>query len=239
VKVEQYGWAGGRETLLRVGPEHGPLLLVVLPLLEEANRTRTFAMRLLRLLADRGLAAALPDLPAIGESVLPTVALHPATCREALEALVAQLGRRCYMLGIRSGCLLDGFALAHGRYHLAPVSGAQLVRDLGRIRQSEAGGREKLPDRWFMHEAWQEAPGRVRVAGNLLSADTLLDFSLLEPFEQPGVPRRVARLATDAAPADVHLAGKPLWRTKEPEDDPALATALADDLLAWIATCEG
>ncbi|RDE06585.1 hypothetical protein [Sphingomonas aracearum] len=239
MRIEHYGWSGGRETVLRFGPAHGPLLVAVLPLFEEANRTRTFLVRTLRLLAERGVASALPDLPGTGESALPSAAFRPFAAREALEALAGGTGERCYMLGVRSGCLLDGFVLAHGRYHLAPVAGERLVRDLGRVRQAEAGGRERAGERWFMEDRWQEAPGHVRVGGMLLSAEALLDLSLLEPFQQADVPRRVARLATDAAPADVYLQGSPLWRTKEPQDDPVLAAALADDVAAWIAACEG
>jgi hypothetical protein len=52
-------------------------------------------------------------------------------------------------------------------------------------------------------------------------------------------PLRTVRLDTDPKPADRHVPGIPLWRRAEPDNDPALAALLADDIADWIATCEG
>ena len=51
-------------------------------------------------------------------------------------------------------------------------------------------------------------------------------------------PCRVVRLEGDSASADLHVAGSPLWRRAEPDNDPALALALADDLADWVRRCE-
>ncbi|RYD50253.1 MAG: hypothetical protein EOP60_12200, partial [Sphingomonadales bacterium] len=59
--IDHYDWAGGREAMLRFGPATGPVVIAALPLFEEANRTRTFVVTLLRALAERGIAGALPD----------------------------------------------------------------------------------------------------------------------------------------------------------------------------------
>ena len=50
---------------------------------------------------------------------------------------------------------------------------------------------------------------------------------------------RTVRLDTDPKPADRHVPGTPLWRRAEPDNDPALAAILADDIADWIAACEG
>ena len=50
---------------------------------------------------------------------------------------------------------------------------------------------------------------------------------------------RTVRLESDAKPADAKLPGSPLWRRAEPDNDIALAMALADDIAAWIRQCEG
>ena len=36
-RFDRYEWAGGREAMLRFGPDAGPLVVAVLPLFEEAN----------------------------------------------------------------------------------------------------------------------------------------------------------------------------------------------------------
>ncbi len=43
-RIDHYDWSGGREALLRFGPDTGPVVILALPLFEEANRTRTFAV---------------------------------------------------------------------------------------------------------------------------------------------------------------------------------------------------
>ena len=58
--IDHYDWAGGREAMLRFGPAGGPVVVAALPLFEEANRTRSFVVTILRLLAARGIAGALP-----------------------------------------------------------------------------------------------------------------------------------------------------------------------------------
>src|SRR6187551_1263766 len=69
---DQYDWPGGREAMLRFGPATGPVVIAVMPLFEEANRTRAFMVALLRALAERGVASVLPDLPGTGESLIET-----------------------------------------------------------------------------------------------------------------------------------------------------------------------
>jgi thioredoxin reductase len=39
--IDRYDWAGGSEAMLRFGPATGPIVVLALPLFEEANRTRT------------------------------------------------------------------------------------------------------------------------------------------------------------------------------------------------------
>ena len=117
-RIDHYDWPGGREAMLRFGPDTGPVVVAALPLFEEANRTRTFTVTLLRALADRGIASLLPDAPGQGDSLIPTADLTILRMAEALEAVTDHClatGRRTYALGIRSGALLDMCALHSGR----------------------------------------------------------------------------------------------------------------------------
>ena len=140
-RIDSYEWAGGREAMLRFGPDEGPVVVLALPLFEEANRCRAFGVSILRALGGRGVGGVLPELPGQGES---TVGLATTTLllqQEAVEQVVAEAdatGRRCYAVGIRSGALLDLYGLFLGRWHLAPQQGGDLVREL--LRTAKASG---------------------------------------------------------------------------------------------------
>jgi len=131
--ISYYDWPGGREAMLRFGPATGPVVVAALPLFEEANRTRAFVVTVLRELAGRGIAGALPDLPGTGESLVPTSEVSIATMREAFAAVPGD-----YTIAIRSGTLLDA-GERKARWHLAPQSGADLTRELDRIRTLGGG----------------------------------------------------------------------------------------------------
>lgn len=240
--IDHYDWPGGREAMLRFGPAAGPVVVAALPLFEEANRTRAFVVTILRLLAERGVAGALPDLPGQGESLVPT---HKSSILKMQDAFgfacdkFDREGRRCYALGLRSGALLDALALAFGRWHLAPLDGPQLLRELTRIKQAELGGKP-LGEFWYLDGSLPEdaRDPSVEIAGTLISPDLLTDLRVKTPFDEPGIPRRVVRLDTDPKPADRKVDAAPLWRRAEPDNDPALAALLADDIAAWVRACE-
>jgi hypothetical protein len=232
-RIDHYDWEGGREAMLRFGPDTGPLLVAALPLFEEANRTRTFAVTLLRALAGRGIASVLPDVPGQGESTASLTHLTVLRMASALAAVTdrcLEQGRRTYAIGIRSGALLDSCALHSGRWYLAPQTGDGLLRDLHRMWRA-AG---HVGDRTTMIAGadWAE------IAGNVLPTDLLVSLATAAPFDQPGIPRRIVRLSSDRAEADRHIDAAPLWRRSEPGNDPALADTLADDIAAWLARCE-
>lgn len=216
--------------MLRFGPDTGPVVVVALPLFEEANRTRAFAVTILRALADRGIAGALPDLPGQGESLLPTHETDLAKLRAGFAAAVASLNTPVLTLAIRSGALLDGEAATTARYHLSPMTGADLRRELVRARQASA----RESGEAFDPASLDTATDPVELAGNLVSPTLLAQLSDATPSSEQ---TRTVRLATEARPADAKLPGSPLWRRAEPDNDLAFAQAVADDIAEWIATC--
>ncbi len=232
--ISHYDWEGGREAMLRFGPDIGPVIVAALPLFEEANRTRAFVVTILRVLAARGVASALPDMPGQGESGAPTSTFTLARGRSAFAAACALPlgeGRSVYGLAIRSGTLLDGDAQLAGRWHFAPMTGADQLRELVRTRQAAA--REAGDS--FDPASLKEATDPVELAGNLLSPTLLAEMPEAAPVAEK---TRVIRLETDAKPADHRIAGAPLWRRAEPDNDPALAEKIADDIASWVRACE-
>ncbi len=131
-------------------------------------------------------------------------------------------------VGIRSGALLDTFGLVETRWHLAPQSGADVLRDLQRVRQM---GSEHFHGRTTGGAA-------ADYAGNILSDAMLAGLSASVPIAgDAGTRLRTVRLETDPRPAHVKLPGTPLWRQAEPGSDTELAQRLAADIAPWIAPC--
>ena len=227
-RISHYEWSGGREAMLRFGPDHGPTVIAALPLFEEANRTRAAMVDVLRRLAARGIAGALPDLPGTGESLVETADATLADWRGAFAAAAATLPGPVHVVAWRGGAVVDAEAVLTSRWWLAPLDGAGVMRDLRR--------------------AQAVSDNRHLFAGNALSAELIADLEaarisdparpeLARTGEAVRVPLRTLRLDTDPRPADAHIAGRPLWRAAEPGTDAALQAALADDIAAWIVTC--
>lgn len=231
-RIDYYHWAGGREALLRLGPERGMLgtVLIAPALFEEANRLRGWTIALMRELAHRGVASVLPDLPGQGESVWKTEHCAVAKWRTALATAAASLGKP-HLFAIRGGTLLDGECLTAGRYHFAPVPGGDLIRDLVRIRQLSA----EENDEAFNPEAIRPPGPPVELAGNILSRWLIDDLKAA----MPRTADRVARPETDARAAQMRLTGTALWRRARPEEDHDLIRAVATDITRWVEQCEG
>lgn len=222
--------------MLRFGPLTGPVVIAAPALFEEGNRTRAFLVRTLRLLAERGVASALPDLPGQGESLVPTHEVTLADWREAHAAAVGALDRSPVLaFGLRGGTLLDGGSSIAARYHFVPVTGASLLRDMDRARRVAAGWQKPREEPTWLDRQSPTTPTQPELfAGNRLSCTMQEELAEAQPVRAPD---RVARLASDPAPADLRLEGRPLWRASEPDVDEMLAQALAEDLAAWVRKC--
>jgi hypothetical protein len=230
--IDYYDWPGGREAMRRFGPDQGPVVIAAPPFFEEANRTRAFLVTILRALAKRGIASALPDLPGAGESLIETEHATLSDWHIAFSSVAASFGtRQIHTVAIRGGTLLDTDASAVSRWHLAPVSGTALVRDLLRTRL--APGRKDGDARDAVAFEFPGPP--IEVAGNRVSRQMLTELDAAAPSVDGRL--RTVRLESDLQPADAKFPGAPLWRRSEPDNDPTLAALLADDIAAWITTC--
>lgn len=217
--IDSYAWNGGREAMMRFGPQDGPVAVVALPLFEEANRTRGFAVAILRALVARGVGGLLPELPGTGESLIETHAARLSAMRSGYAAAASGVARP-FGLAIRSGALLGTAARLVGQWHLSPQDGSSLLRELGRITPLPASPSEP-----------------VEVAGNLIAPEMLAELASASTVA--GERTRTVRLTGDPRGADAVLPGPPLWRRAEPDSDPALVQAVADDFADWVARCGG
>lgn len=231
--IAHYDWPGGHEAMMRLGPAHGPVVVMAPALFEEANRTRAFTLCVLRALAARGIGSAFPDLPGMNESLFPLCRTTIDAWRTAFAAAVAAASdhgaRPAVVASIRGGALLTGAAHAAGRWQCAPMTGATLVRELLRAR--------KLADPDAAPPETMSADALLRIAGTEIP-HALLD-ALRDAAPDSTPPLRIVRLDSDPAQADVHVPGPALWRRTEPGNDPVLAALLADDLAAWVRRCAG
>jgi hypothetical protein len=222
--IESYAWRGGREAMVRFGPAGAPLVLVLPPLFEEANRTRHFLVEVMRGLAVQGIASILPDLPGMNDSPVATVEARLADWQEGIAALPAPVAT----VSLRGGALLDGFAACSLHWRLSPETGARLLRDMIRATAMTSGIKAGE-----LEDAARTQP--TALAGNVIHADL---FSALEGAI-PAITGtiRLVRLEDEAGDADARLSGTPLWRRAEPDHDPLLAAAVVTDIAQWMTTC--
>ena len=215
---ERFDSGGRQEWMMRIGPREAPPVLFVPPLFEEMNRTRALLAAAMRALAALGHGCWLPDIRGTGESeaALETAAWEDwrADVMAAAEHVRRAAGTAPLVASLRGGCLVDDAAAAIGWWRFAPVAGKSLVRDM--VRAGIAGVE------WAGYAPSAELRGRLEDA---------------QPVDQ--APLRTARLETDAAAADVKLAGPALWRRSEPGRSDAMAAAIADDLASWYLACAG
>ncbi len=209
---EHYEWRGGRELVLRFGAAYPIQVLILEPLFEEKNRTRWLITRMMRALEALGIGCALPDLPGTGESLMDGGQGSLDDWYDAARAACAVI-QPVSIVSFRGGALLDNLGPPVWRF--SPETGARIVRDMERTRV--AGGQDGL------------------FAGNKLSADFVAELREAVAASLPN--SRTVRLESDAADADLKVAGSPLWRRAEPGEDPELAATLALDLAHWAKSC--
>jgi hypothetical protein len=208
------------------GTPGSPVVLIVPPLFDEANRMRRTLALMMRALSALGTQSLLPDLPGQNDSLIATEAVALSDWRTALAAVAAREAAPVLVASWRGGALIDeAVADAIGWWRMAPVAGAGIVKAM--IRTRIAGDKESGRQSGAEVIRASAAQGPVELAGNFLSAAMLdaLDAAVPAPVE----PLRLV------APAD--FGGSALWLRAEPGEDAAMAQAMAADIHAWAVTC--
>ncbi len=225
-----YDIGGHEEQVLGFGaPDAARKILIIPPLFDEMNRVRRMLVSAMRQLAERGVAAYLPDLPGTNESMALMPEQDLDSWRAAIVLAAEQLGAT-HIAAIRGGALIDdSVSLPHWR--LAPVKGASLIKTMMRTRiagDKEAGIITSTDD--LMAEA---RISQVELSGNLLNLKMVEQLNGAE-----AAPLANVRTVTLSEGPDM-ISGSALWLRAEPQDDPAMSAAIAADLDRWSATCGG
>ncbi len=196
----------------RIGIKHPIQILVIEPLFEEANRCRRLIAQFMRALDAQGVGSAIATLPGCGESVTLIEDVAFSDWAKTVGTTV-NFGGIQALATFRGGALLESVA-SIPVWRFAPETGARMVRDLERTRLA---GTSDL------------------YAGHRLNETFLADLRAAKPPPQSKL--RTVRLDSDAAEAEMKISGTPLWRRAEPDENPAMSQALADDLSSWLKSC--
>lgn len=212
-------------------PPQQALILLIPPLFDEANRLRRTVVQTMRALASFGHDCVLPDLPGQNDSPLPTETATLSLWREALAAHCAAAGRPVVSAAWRAGALIDAQADVAGRWRMAPLAGASVVRTLARARI--AGEREAGRDVSLETLLDTMRTNTTEVAGNRLSPTMTMELEAAVLEDRP--PLRTVTVGNAAGA----LPGSPLWLRAEPGEDGAMAQAMAADIATWARQCVG
>lgn len=217
----KYPTRRGDEWMMLRGPRTGLRVLLLAPILNEANQCRALVVDLARHLAKAGVASAIPDLPGTGESLRALAEVRWSDWRDAVAAAAETLrqdGSPLIVASLRGGALLDDACGASSWWRFAEASGASLLRPLERAQR--------------LSNAAQTTPAESKTATTL--AGFHLHGELLDAL-RAAAPGPVAG-PIRTVPFDGE--GVPIWRRAEPTNDRALAKRLAENLVAWTSTCE-
>lgn len=218
------------ELCLAVGTDNAaPRVLFVSPLFDEANRMRRTLVLAMHALAARGIDSLLPDLPGQNDSLTATVDVDLTLWREALGDFVAKQQGAVVVASLRGGALIDDVCAAAAWWRLAPANGSSLLRAM--LRTRVAGDREAGVNSSSDALLASAADTPLMLAGNLLSPAMVAQ--LHSAVASMPTPLRTVTLGNgpDA------IAGSPLWLRAEPDEDAAMAAAIAADIADWMQTC--
>ncbi len=224
-----YEFAGRKELCLSIAaPPHRRVMLVP-PLFDEMNRMRRMLLDVMRSLQAHGITSFLPDLPGSNESLSPPERITMSDWQKAMQAC-AQQHQISHIASFRGGALLVADLPSADHWMFSPVKGTTILRTMMRTRiaaNREAGLNTSLAELTAQAES-----GPLELAGNIIGPEL---FAQLNAAEIPNLPnQRIVRLESDSKPANCQVPGSALWLRAEPDDDPAMSSAVARDIAAWM-----
>jgi hypothetical protein len=207
--------------MLTYGTKEHKQAIVIHPLFEEMNFTRSFIADIARALDGHGVSSWLPDLPGTGESLIDLADLGWDDWRDAAraagEAIAAYTGCRPHVVALRGGSLLSDAVNGQSWWSFAPESGASLLRHLQRTQLVSCRNnvRQKADNNDYFEYAGYTLSSAMQ-SGLSVAEASRHDLHRIVPAEANGM----------------------VWRRAEPGRDTSLSEALAADIAGWIAACE-
>ena len=224
-----YVFARAEEYCLMAGDSNASRrILIVPPLFDEMNRMRRVLVSAMRGLADLGVCSILPDLPGCNESMARLVDQDLDKWRGAIAAVAEQLGAT-HIASIRGGVLIDNGSARLPHWRLSPVKGGSLLKAM--LRTRIAGDKETGISSNMESLIEQGCREPIELAGNMIGPDMLSSMQYAEA--EPLAKLTVTALGDGAD----EVSGRALWLRAEPQDDPAMATSIAEQLYHWSASC--
>ncbi len=224
-----YEFADRKEFCLSVGGQLSRRIMLVPPLFDEMNRMRKMLVDVMQALETLEVGSILPDLPGTNESLVPLEDVTLTDWQKAIEAC-AQQHEISHIASFRGAALTVANLRQIDHWIFCPVKGATILRTMLRTRvaaDKESGGNTSLAGLTAEAES-----GPIELAGNNLGSAL---FTELNAAELPDLEnQRIVRLESDNKPGDAQISGSALWLRAEPDDDPAMSAAIAQDIANWL-----
>ena len=209
----------GEEFALGFDSQRDRRIILLPPLLDEANKFRRQIVEISTLLDERGVDAVIPDLPGCNESLAPHGEQTLARWRRWAAAAAAHFSAT-HVVGFRSGGWLAPVELPG--WLLAPPKPKSILRNLMRahgIALREAGMPQAAES--LLEQARREG---ITIGGWALSAE------LVRELEK----EQFTASARQEVIAQEQLGGPGLWLSSENHWDAAQANALVDIVIAGL-----
>ncbi len=224
-----YEFAGRKELCLCTATRSSRRVLIIPPLFDEMNRMRKMLVDVMLALESLDVASFLPDLPGTNESL---VALEQVTLTDWQDAIAA-CAQQHHISDIASfrGSALAVAALPKARHWIfSPVKGATILRTM--LRTRVAADRESGLNTGLADLSAQAETRPIELAGNIIGPELFAQLNAADIPDREN--QRIVRLESDNKPADAQIPGSALWLRAEPDDDPAMSSAIARDLAGWM-----
>ncbi len=224
-----YEFAGRKELCVCGAAGSSRRVMLVPPLFDEMNRMRRMLVEAMRALEALEVGSFLPDLPGTNESLIALEQVTLIDWQSAIQACAEQ-HEISHIASFRGGSLTVAAKHQVNHWIFSPVKGATILRTMLRTRVAadrESGLQTSLADLTAQAEARP-----LELAGNIIGSKL---FAQLNAAEIPDLKnRRIVRLESENKAGDIQIPGSALWLRAEPDDDPALSSAIAQDIARWI-----
>lgn len=225
-----YEFADRKELCLSLAAGPDRRVMLVPPLFDEMNRMRKMLLDVMRALHALEISSFLPDLPGTNESLIALERVTLSDWKKAVQAC-AQQHRISHIASFRGGALTVSDMQTADHWIFSPVKGATILRTM--MRTKVAADREVGLNTSLAELSARAEAGPLELAGNIIGSGL---FAQLDAADMPDLEnQRIVRLESDNKPAHVQIRGSALWLRAEPDDDPAMSSAISRDIAGWIS----